>query len=302
MKNEKGFALILTLIITALISTIIIGMIHQVYVSVSLSRSFRDTQQASLTAESGAEGAINLLQDLMADREYTSIISPMKQKDEAGSLEISVSEENGKINLNDLLRPNGEINEDVEAMLKRLGSRFDIPEDAWEALADWLDEDDFPRSSGGAETPYYQTQSPPYNAGNTRLTTLAELSLIKGFPSGTVDRLSPFVTVLPKNSSGAPSLININTAPKEVLMSLNDKIDENLADKIIDRRRFQPYKTLGEISVITNDAALSQKLARYATVKGDIFKITALAKTGDSTRVVEATVRLNGKCLSWREY
>ena len=302
MKNEKGFALILTLIITALIATITIGMIHQVYVSVSLSRSFRDAQQASLMAESGAEGAVNLLRDLLADREYTSIISPMKQKDKAGSLEISISEESGKINLNDLVRPDGEINDDFKAMLKRLGESLDIPEEAWEALADWLDADDLARSSGGAETLYYQTQSPLYKAGNTRLTAIAELSLVKGFPPGTVDRLSPFVTVFPKNSGGAISLININTAPKEVLMSMSDKMDDGLADKIMDRRRFQPYKTLGEISTIANDAALSQQLARHATVKGDIFKITVLAKAGDSTRVVETIVRLNGKCLSWREY
>ena len=56
MRGEKGFALVLTLIVTSLMVAVLVEMIHQVYVDVSISRSYRDGQQASLLAESGVTG------------------------------------------------------------------------------------------------------------------------------------------------------------------------------------------------------------------------------------------------------
>ena len=53
LKNESGFALILTLVVTALMVAVVVEMIHQVYVDTSISRGFRDRQQASVLAESG---------------------------------------------------------------------------------------------------------------------------------------------------------------------------------------------------------------------------------------------------------
>lgn len=301
MRNEKGFALILTLVITALMVAMTAEMIHQVYVDTSLSRGFRDTQQASLMAESGARCGVKLLQNALSDQEYSAIIAPMRQEDETGTLEMSITEESGKINLNDLINPSGEKNDAIEGMLKRLGKQFNIPEDVWEALADWLDRDDLARSAG-AETPYYQTQLPAYSARNGKLITLTELSLVKGFTPEIVDRLRPFVTVFPNRVGERPSTININTAPKEVIMALSDRIDASLAERIVVGRRLQPYRTLGDLSRVSGGAAVSQELARNANVRGDIFRITALARVKESTRVVDAVARLSGEFLLWQEY
>ncbi len=301
MRDERGFALVLTLVITALMVAMTVEMIHQVYVDTSLSRAFRDAQQASLMAESGARGGVRLLQNLLADQEYSSIIAPMVQEDETGTLEISITEESGKVNLNDLVGPAGAKNETVQGMLKRLGKRLDIPEDAWEALADWLDRDDLARSAG-AETPYYQTLHPPYRARNGRLATLAELSLVRGFTPEIVDRLRPFVTVFPNSGGERFSAVNINTAPREVIMALSDGIDSGLAERIVDGRRLQPYRSVGELSRVSGGSALPQELARNANVRGEIFRIRAEARVRESARVAEAVVRLNGEHLSWREY
>ena len=112
LKNESGFALILTLVVTALMVAVVVEMIHQVYVDTSLSRGFRDGQQASILAESGATGGAKLLQISLSGRSYTSLsdrwATPLKLDDDAGSLEITISEESGKININGLVQPNGE--------------------------------------------------------------------------------------------------------------------------------------------------------------------------------------------------
>ena len=107
MKGQKGFALVLTLVITALMVAVTAELIHQVYVDTSLSRGFRDGQQASLLAESGIEGGKKLLQMNLSNQDYSSLsdkwAQPFKQDDESGSLTITASEESGKICLNGLI-------------------------------------------------------------------------------------------------------------------------------------------------------------------------------------------------------
>lgn len=55
-----------------------------------------------------------------------------------------------------------------------------------------------------------------------------------------VERLKPYVTLLPPSSSNAkvvtPTLININTAPREVIAALDARMDLGVADRIVRAR------------------------------------------------------------------
>ncbi|MBI5485066.1 MAG: type II secretion system minor pseudopilin GspK [Deltaproteobacteria bacterium] len=303
MKDKSGFALVLTLVITALMVALAVEMMHQVYVDTSLSRSFRDGQQASILAESGATGAAKLLQFGLSGQGYTSLTdkwaTPFKLDDEIGSIEIAVSEESGKINLNVLVQPNMEFEPFTLAMLKRLGKRLELPDELWGALADWIDSDDLPRS-GGAESPYYQNLKPGYAARNGKLLTLAELSLVKGFTPEVLSKIRPFVTVFSDQGG-----ININTAPKEVLAALDDRIDDRMAERILEERQLKPFKSPAELSRVAGLEAVSIGLIGRVTVKGSLFRISSVARVKDAGRAVEAVARLSGgapEFLSWQEY
>ena len=308
MRGEKGFALVLTLIVTALMVAALVEMIHQAYVDISMSRGYRDGQQASLLAESGITGGMKLLQLSLQGKNYTSLTdawaTPVKLDDETGAIEVSVIEESGGINLNNLVQPNGELEPFTLAALKRLGKRLQIPEDVWSALADWLDSDDLTRSNG-AETPYYQSLKPPYAARNGKLATFTELSLVKGFTPEIVARLKPFVTIY-ADQAGAPlSQVNINTASKEVLAALDDSIDERMTERILEERRLQPFKAPGELSRITGGETISQKLVGKVSVKGSLFRIISIARVKETARTVESVIRLSGgaaETLSWQEF
>lgn len=308
LKNESGFALILTLVVTALMVAVVVEMIHQVYVDTSLSRGFRDGQQASILAESGATGGAKLLQMGLSDRSYTALsdrwATPIKLNDEAGSLEITISEESGKININSLVQPNGEYEPFTLAALQRLGtsSNLKLPGDNWSAVADWIDGDDLP-SSGGAETPYYRTRKPAYSARNGKLTALTELSLVKGFTPEIFSKLSPYVTTFSDLPGSPLSTININTAPKEILVALDKGIDDRMAERIMENRRIQPFKSPGELSRVSGMETITTGLVGKISVKGNLFRITSVAKVKDSGRSVEAVVRLSPYAvLSWQEY
>lgn len=308
LKNESGFALILTLVVTALMVAVVVEMIHQVYVDTSLSHGFRDGQQASILAESGATGGAKLLQMGLSGRSYSSLsdrwASPLKLEDEAGSLEIVISEESGRININGLVQPNGEYEPTTLAALQRLGARLQLPGNIWSAAADWIDSDDLTRS-GGVETPYYRTLKPAYSARNGKLLTITELSLVKGITPELLGKLRPYLTIYSDQSGSPLSTVNINTAPKEVLAALDDRIDDRMAERILEERHLQPFKSTAELSRVPGLDTVAIGLVGKISVKGSLFRIISVARIKDSARTVEAVVRLSGgepEFLSWQEY
>jgi len=307
MIGRKGFALVLTLVITALMVAVTAELIHQVYVDTSLSRGFRDGQQASLLAESGIEGGKKLLQMALSGQDFSSLsdkwAQPFKLDDETGSITITAVEENGKICLNGLILPNGDYDSFTLETLKRLGSQLKLPVNLWPALADWLDSDDLVKSEG-AESSYYMTLKSPYRARNGKLATLAELSLVKGFTPEVIIKLKPFVTVYAEKSGSliSKSRININTAPKEVLMALDKGIDDRLAARVLEERRLKPFKSVAELSRVSGLETISTGLQGFASVKGAVYLVTSVAQVKDTLRTVESVIRLSDEILSWQEY
>jgi len=314
MRANKGFALVMTLVLTALMVAVLVEMIHQIYVDVSISRGFRDGQQASLLAESGVTGGTKLLQVSLQGKNYTALTdawaAPIKLDDETGTIEISITEESGRICLNGLITPIGDDEPKTLTALQRLCKRLQLPENIWNALADWMDSNAAPRTNS-AETPYYQTLKPPYAAPNAKLVTIAELSLVKGFTPEIIDKLRPFVTVYadPDWMPGTMAKVNINTASKEVLAALDEGIDDRMAERILEERRLQPFKDPADLSArIAGAETVSINLIGKVSVKGTLFRITSVARVKETARTVEAVLQIpqtsgaKPVLLSWQEY
>lgn len=314
LKNKSGFALILTLVVTALMVAVLVEMIHQVYVDTSISRGFRDGQQASILAESGAT-AVQRALALGADPVLLSAYLAQPLSDDIGSLDIKISDESGKININGLVNDDDSSDELIRNALLLLTNRIEIKGDTWsnvlDSVADWIDKDDAPRS-GGAETPYYLSQPKrKYRAHNGRLTTLTELTLVKGI-ADMPDMLDKIVyekrsekiklrdclTIYPKKQFPL-SNINVNSAPKPVLMALDASISEQTADQIINKR---PFKGTGEFDTVRElDNLARGKWSGRLTTTSTLFRIISVAKVKESVRTVEAVVS-NKEFLSWQEY
>jgi general secretion pathway protein K len=311
MGNEKGFALVLTLVVTALMVAVAAEMIHQVYVDTSISRGFRDGQQASLLAESGIYGGKRLLEmDRAFHPDYSSLsdnwAKPFKQEDETGSIEVTVVEEDGKINLNGLVK--SDVLGNTLKVLKRLGTLIPHPvtdPKAWDNLAAWLD-DISPPASGGADTPYYLTLKPPYKAHKGRLATIDELSLVKGFTPETVADLRPLVTLYSEPTMSGYSVININTAPRLVLAALGEQVSNSMVERVMEHQNDpnNPIKLIGEFSTkVPGLEAVAQGVPGMINVKGKTYRITSVGRVRDSARTIEAVVRVGTQgFLSWREY
>jgi general secretion pathway protein K len=306
VREERGFALVITLIISALLVALVTEFIHEVYVETSLARSYADAQQASLLADSGVTGGARLLQTVLSSQEYSSLLdqwaAPLEMEDERGSLRVEITEEDSKLNLDSLVYPNGTLTEAYD-MAVRLFTVLKLPSDLCVTLVDWIDSNDEQRP-GGAETSYYSTLPSPYLAKNAPLDTFDELRLIKGFDEKTLNMLRPFVTVY-NDGSGAPvSKINVNTAPEEVLTALDEQMTSELAKRIVEYRKTTPIKSPAKITGIPGLETVGIGLQTKIGVKGTLYRIYSRAQVNETIRIVEAVVRIDGQqssVLYWRE-
>jgi general secretion pathway protein K len=308
VKGEKGFALVITMIVTVLLVALCTEFIDEVYVDTAAGRNFVDGQQASLLAESGIVGGMKLLQLTLQGQEYSSLLDqwarPLQIADESGALEVTIEEETGKLDVNLVAFPNGTLFEPYAGIATRLFKKLALSPDLLDALYDWLDEDEEPRP-GGAESSYYGTLKPPYVARNSKLETLEELGLVKGFSGKPLERLRPFVTVYADNTVSPAAPININTAPTELLSALDERMTDELASRVLDYRKTTPFKQPADLAKVAGLETIAIGLLGKIRVKGTVFRLRSLARTKETTRIIEAVVRLGGAqptVLYWREY
>lgn len=238
---------------------------------------------------------------------------------EAGKLEVAVIDEMGKIQINALVQfPDGQNFNDSHRLLWERFAQLAIAADEElqhddmltliHALKDWLDADDNITELSGAESDYYQTLDPPYEAKNGPLDHLSELLLIKGVTPemfhgmAGIGGLSQYLTVFGAEKIGDqqftfPGKININTAELPVLTAMLPFEYAEFAPLLIEHReatsgsvftneltRQDWYKQVPGMAGATIDPGL-------LTVTSDIFRIVASAEINDvrltTTAVIE---------------
>ena len=309
MRNERGFALIITLLITALLVALSAEFVDEVFVDTSARQNFVDGQQGSLMAGSGMEAARKLLQQYAQLRDYSSladlgkIAKLLSIEDERGTLDVAIEEESGKLNINAIVNPNGKDNDIFHPIAARLFKKLGLRPELLDAVADWIGTNEVPRPAG-AKSPYYQALKPPYVAKSGYLETFDELRLVKGIDAKTLDLLRPYITVYPVNPGGDHT-ININTAAKELIASLDEKMTDDLAERIIDYRKTTPFKVGADLGKVPGMESIYRDLLITrvkSQEKGDVYRIVSRATVNETARVIEAVVPVGGQPSYWREY
>jgi general secretion pathway protein K len=231
----------------------------------------------------------------------------LKLNDERGELLLAIEDESGKLNLNYVAPPNGELEKsftgDATGRLFR-SLKIEAWKDLVDALADWLDINYYPHP-GGAETDYYSKLTPPYAAKNGRLDTVEELALVKGFSGVAMETIRRYVTVYPDSPSAPTAPVNINTAQKEVIAALDDRISEDLAKRVLEYRTSTPFKNPAELAKVPGLETIATGLLTNISVKGSVYRLRSEGRVQDVSRTIEAVVRLGNtkpQFLYWREY
>lgn len=219
MRAQKGLVLITAVLIVAIVATL------ATYLSLGQQMWLRQTENLNNRAQAEAlrQAALAWIGILLAREAKENNFDhlgetwakqlPLIPADNA-VLAVSLTDAQGRFNLNNLVR-SGQASANDVAAFQRLLADLKLDPLLANALVDWLDTNQDPLSGGGEDVDYL-ARNPSYRVANQPLASVDELRLIKGFTATIVETLRPHVIALPQENSS----VNVNTASKEVLAPL----------------------------------------------------------------------------------
>jgi general secretion pathway protein K len=295
---EKGIALLMTLWVLTIMMVLVLSFSYMTRTETYATLSFKEGTEKKLLAEAGIERGIlelfyrniNKNQAIILEGYEVWRIDGRLYKDRMGEGEFSVgiTDESGKIDINAMTDAYSDI---LRNLLKNLGVEETDANTIVDSILDWKDADDLYHLNG-AESEYYMSLPNPYKAKNANFDTLEELLLVKGMTSEILygsEEKKGIINLLTIYSNKIQ--ININAAPKEVLMAIPG-ITPEIADSIISFREHDEIKQENK-----GDVGIPPESVRYITFVDsytysiDSAGIKGNAKTGFKIR---ATAKIEG--------
>ena len=293
LKEQQGIALVVTLLALVLITAMVVEFSYGVFTGTNNLYNWRDSQRLSIMAKSGINVSAKFLPEALRQSKYAtgSIEFPVENpfEDFKGAITIRIEDESSKFNLNALVNARGEQNEVSCNLFRRLLRVLSLDEKIADKISDWIDRDSVAALSNSE-----------VNAKNSALLSVDELLLINGISRKDYDTLLPYVTVYGPTDS---LLININGAEKPVLRCLADAIDDDLAQRVIDYRKNNPFLSSGDLSIVRGFEKDIGIPSGVIAVKGENFSIRSRAESGGVKKVIEAVLDNSaGTIKYWKEY
>jgi len=309
-RGQRGVALVLTLLILTLLVVTGLELNRAIRVEATLAGNYRDLTQGSYIAQSGVEIARALIQD--DDPSYDSLDERWAQFAvfaylshrlfTDGDFTGQIVDESSKFNPNGLIDPYGNVDPKKKDQLERLLQLMGHNPEVMDAILDWLDPDD-QRRPMGAEREYYMTLKRPYAPKNGPLDSLGEMLLIKGMDSstfyGTDERegLRNYVTIYSEGK------ININTASLPVLLCLSSKVDQTMAEAVLESRREKPFRSPEDLRSIPGWGSIYPQISSEITVRSNYFSLEVQGNYHDARAIVQTVIQREGKrtkVLFWK--
>ena len=253
--GQGGAALLLAMVIVALVATVTAGMVWQQTRAVQVEAAERARAQAAWILSGALDWArLILREDLRNNRSgaqpYDSLDEPWatplaearlstflaadKDNNADGGPEAfisgSIADAQARFNLRGLLGDDGKVLPLQQLALERLCGLAGVPTDTAQRIVNGLVAAMAPDPESTSEG-----AGPPL-----RPSRLADLGWV-GIEPRTLERLQPFVDLLP-----VPTPVNLNTAPREVLVAAIDAIDPGSAERLVQARQRKPFRTLDE--------------------------------------------------------
>jgi general secretion pathway protein K len=330
--DERGMALLVTLLIVTLVAVVVLNLNYLMRVEVHSAANFRDEVKAYYLATSGVTLVGELLRhdlpELAELKRHLLAGEPQTVPVGEDSVTVRVVDEQAKINLNALVpAPTtaspapGQLGAQAAPPIRaRPGAQAAEPPRTWVeitqdlfqrlrlnptivgAIVDWIDADDLPTGSGGAESNYYRSLATPYVARNAPMETIAELHLIRGVTdevllalgakrmAGSVDpATNAYLTALPLVQGGQWQ-VNLNTAPLPLLQSLTRE-GGIFAERLVERRTQQWITNMAELQELGITATALQDLQQYGTLSSSYFSVQAQGAVGEVTSHITALIQ-----------
>ncbi len=271
----------MAIMIVALVAIISINMLAQRQLQIYRTANLYFKEQAyqySLAIESW--GTSVLAQDFEREKNKTQFDSHEDVWNTAlvdfdvsqATLDGVIFDLQGRFNLNNLVS-GGKVQKKWEASYKRLLKSLNLASGLADTLVDWLDSNEQPSGSSGAEDIFYIALDKPYRAANQPMAHISELYLVKGYDQTVINTLKPHVFVVPDSS--VP--ININTSTAKVLQAVIPGLLDDQAETMLSQIENTPFIDIESFlkDAIIQDKAIEPKqvgvISNYYSVSSHVI-------------------------------
>jgi general secretion pathway protein K len=275
--RSRGFAVILAIAVAATVASV------ATFLAWNGTLNFRQIENIASARQSGALvhaasawAAATLLQDdSRVDYRGEAWARGMPPIDIDGvRVDATISDEQGKFNLNNLADANGSRAADVAAF-RRLLVHVGLSESLADAVVDWIDVDsNVTAADSGAEDSYYLGLDPPYRAANRPMVDVTELLLVRGFNEERFRRLAPYVTALP-----VATKVNVNTASAELLSAVVKGLTQSDARSVVAARDKEPFGSKADFGKRLPEPAIDSA-NELLDVRTDYFLVRGTVQSG----------------------
>lgn len=113
-----------------------------------------------------------------------------------------------------------------------------------------------------------------------------------GFSASTLNALAPFITLLPVHT-----VVNLNTAPLEVLVASVTELTPALAQRLIQSRATQPFNNLMDALLVVSDPKVRFDPGQQG-VASSFFSVTGRLRVGANTVLERSVLQRNGMVVT----
>ncbi|MBI5254971.1 MAG: type II secretion system minor pseudopilin GspK [Burkholderiales bacterium] len=291
-RPARGAALLVAMVLLTLVATLAAGMVWQQWRAVEVEIAERGRSQIGWIMNGALDWARLILREDALNTQRRGIptslnepwatplaearLSTFLSKDAANTeggpeafLGGAITDAQARFNLRNLVE-DGKVTPEEVALLKNLCRQAGLSEQVAEQLAEGLQA---ARTGTDAAAPLMPM----------RVDDLVWL----GLDSGTVERLRPLVTVLPRQT-----LVNVNTASREVLAAVVEGLDLGTAERLVQARQRTPFKTLADAQAQL-PAGITLK-ETVLSVKSDFFEVRGRMRLDDRALEELSLMQRNG--------
>ncbi len=310
LSKQSGVALITALFIFSLVTIAAVAMADRQTLDIRRTENMLHYDQAymyALAAEITAAQALLADEDQKVDHVNEPWALPLAEEIEGGTIAGYIRDATARFPINNLVNASGEKQEIYVKAFQRLvdfmtsgdrcGDQGSFNPDLASVVLDWIDKDE-QVEMGGAEDMEYLNLDRPHRAANQAMVSISEL---RGLNNVIAEEYNCFV-----GDSQVPPLvnaikdhdveINVNTAPPEILQSINEKIDDKILQLLIEGRGDEGYKDVEdfkktlrkEINFDLKDEKQKQESLKFEeelkqfklSVGSKYFEVTGTAQIG----------------------
>jgi len=312
-RGERGAALLTAMIIVALVATLAGSMVWQQWRAIQVEAAERARTQSAWILSGALDWARLILREdakngavtggnidhlgepwavPLAEARLSTFLAADKDNTDDGPdafLSGAITDAMARYNLTNLIDATGDIDKRELATLEVLCTTVGVSADVASRIAIGLRDaaPPVPAAPGASAPTFTRPADPPLMPQSA-----SQLGWL-GIDAESLRALEPYVVLIPDTLRFPNSaLVNVNTAPREVLVAVVDQLDLATAERIVQSRQRVPLKGVGDLTALAPGVPPAN-LNRLA-FGSNYFLVRGRLRLGDVVLEQRSLVKRNG--------